>query len=429
MSANTNAHDRAIAMFSPGWPPGRVSNGIVTYVGHMQEAFTRQHRQSYVISSNVVPEASSQPAVSLESLAEPIAQRAFETAMRRLPWLDPLALSFALHVAAGMQYLRKQRPIALLELEETFGSAGYLQRMLDIPVVVRLHGPWFLNGTALGVPHDESFYRRDAAERRCIRDAVGVTAPSRDVLEAVRRRHKIELADAVVIPNPSPQISQQDLWTPVTTDNTTVLFVGRFDRHKGGDTMIDAFAIIGEACVDARLVFVGPDRGLTDDSGRTFSLNEYLDHRLPPHLRSRVDVRGPLASQEIAPLRRQARVTVVASRYESFGLTLVEALAFGCPTVAPNTGGIPEILLDQETGDLFAPGDGMDLARKVIALYNDAPRAAAYGKAAAKDMAIRLAPDRIATDTWDYYESVWARFRPKKMQIALQAVARLLRVA
>jgi glycosyltransferase involved in cell wall biosynthesis len=429
MSADSSAHQRAIAMFSPGWPPGRVANGIVTYVGLMQEAFERQHRQAYVISSNVAPNASSQPAVSLDSLTQSRAQRIIETAVARLPQIEPTGLSFALQVAAGVQQLRKKHPIALLELEETFGAARYVQSMVDIPVVVRLHGPWFLNGTALGEPHDEGYHRRDAAERMCIRDAAGVTAPSRDVLEAVRRSHKVELADAVVIPNPGPQISPQEQWTPGTTDNTTVLFVGRFDRHKGGDTVIDAFAIIGEACVDASLVFVGPDRGVTDDKGQTLSLSEYMVQRLPPHLRARVDVRGPLSSSDIEPLRRQARVTVVASRYEIFGLALVEALAFGSPTVASNTGGIPEVLQEGITGDLFTPGDSADLARKVISLYSDSDRAAAYSKAAALDMANRYNPDRIAEETWAYYESVWARFRPQKRQIALQTLAGLLRLA
>jgi glycosyltransferase involved in cell wall biosynthesis len=127
-----------------------------------------------------------------------------------------------------------------------------------------------------------------------------------------------------------------------------------------------------------------------------------------------VDVRGPLSGDAIEPLRRSACVSVVASRYENFGLALVEALSFGCPTVATNTGGNPEILLDEKTGLLCAPDDPGALAAAVIALCNDPHRAAVLGEAGARDMAERLTPARVAALTWDYFESVWGRYRSRK---------------
>ncbi|MDX2021250.1 MAG: glycosyltransferase family 4 protein [Deltaproteobacteria bacterium] len=411
----SDTSNNSATFFSPGWPPGRVANGIVTYVGALKDALVAQGKQVHVMSASVADAADNAPTFDMAALPNRKRIRLLLRALGKVPFVEPTGAALALQLASGLRGLQaKGLQPGLLEVEESFGAAWYLQQMIDLPLVVRLHGPWFLNGNALGLEQDAAFALRDATERRCMRDADGLTAPSRDVLEAVRRKHGLALPNAAVIPNPGPTIEPARRWTPATSDKQTILFVGRFDRHKGGDIMLDAFVHIAAACPQARLVFVGPDRGLRDDSGTQFDLPTYVRTKLPPAVQARVDVRGPLAGDAIEPLRRSACVTVVASRYENFGLALVEALSFGCPTVASRTGGNPEILLDQNTGLLFTPEDPAALAAAVVALYNDPARAAAFGEAAANDMAVRLGPARVASLTWDYFESVWARYHSRK---------------
>ena len=91
-------------------------------------------------------------------------------------------------------------------MEEAFGLAGWLQRAIPIPVCIRLHGPWFLNGAALGVPEDDAFRRRVALEGWAIRHASAVTAPSLDVLERTRTYYGLALEEALVIPNPTQPV-------------------------------------------------------------------------------------------------------------------------------------------------------------------------------------------------------------------------------
>lgn len=416
----------SVALYSPGWPPGNVANGIVTYVGHLRDALREQGRTAHVLSSTFVAGASDMPDVVLSDLPEPRAQRFLGRALHKVPYVDPVALPLALRLATGMRKLARRHQVSLIEVEESFGSAWFLQQMLDIPVVVRLHGPWFLNGTALGIAHDGAFARRNAAERRCMREADGLTSPSRDVLEAVRRTHNLELPHAAVIANAAPVVEIERRWTRSNADEQTVLFVGRFDRHKGGDIAIDAFAKIAAECPQAHLIFVGPDRGLQDRAGRTYDLKGYLADRLTAAQQARVDVRGSLPLAQIEPLRRSASVTIIPSRYENFGLALVEALAFGCPTVASNIGGNPEILQDNVTGLLVPPDDSSALANAVVGLFKDQERAAALGEKAAKDLAERLSPARIASQTWEYYESVWARVGSHKPKRPLQRLLPLL---
>jgi glycosyltransferase involved in cell wall biosynthesis len=345
-------------------------------------------------------------AINLATMTAPRGRQTLFRFLGRIPGWSTEGLPFGWSVADGVRRIVPAPD--LLEMEETFGSAWHTQQVLKVPVVVRLHGPWFLNGPALGVPMDSAFRRRDLSERRCIAGAAGVTAPSRDVLDRVRARYDLSLPNAAVIPNAMPPIPLSDRWTPETSDKKTILFVGRFDRHKGGDLVIDGFKTIAASLPTTELVFVGPDHGFRDDAGRVHSLSAFLDDRLPPSVRSRVHVMGPLPAETVKGLRRRSHVTVVASRYENFPLALVEALGFGCPTVASDVGGIPEILDRDRTGLLFAAGDSSDLARKVMTLFERPELAAELGRQAAIDIGARLTPAAIARRTLDYYQTLWA---------------------
>ena len=86
---------------------------------------------------------------------------------------------------ASFRRLKHDWPFDVLEIEETFGTARWIARAVAAPVVVRLHGPWFVNGSALGVPRDAAFHARVAAEGKAIASAAAVSTPCRDVLERV----------------------------------------------------------------------------------------------------------------------------------------------------------------------------------------------------------------------------------------------------
>jgi glycosyltransferase involved in cell wall biosynthesis len=317
-------------------------------------------------------------------------------------------------VADAARWAHARRKIDILQMEESFGWAYFVRRGLDIPVVVRLHGPWFLNGTADGVVQDKEFRRRLRDEGRAIAAADGVTAPSHDVLERTREFYGLPLEHAEVIPNPREEIAEDVRWTLSDCKRNTVLFVGRFDRHKGGDVMLDAFHLVRQQIPEARLVFVGPDRGCVDDSGRRWSIDEYAAERLSPEDRTHFEYAGQQPNDAIPQLRRKANVVVVCSRWENFANTATEALSSGCPLVVSNAGGLPEIVQHECNGLLCRPGDATDLAEKVTTLLGNSELAARLGKQASLDSEKRYDPDRLACLTLDFYGQVIERARQNK---------------
>ena len=402
---------RRIVFFSPGWPPGVVPNGIVTYIANLRGALDDCGFASHVVAHDTVPGLTDPGVTDLGS------------ARRRRPFLVKLidrglysafpersAFCRMEHDLGPLFRVGGLPPHDIVEIEEAFGVADYVRRHDPVPVVVRLHGPWFLNGPVLGVPQDSAFEHRVLREGRAIARAVAVSAPSRDVLDRVRRRYGLSLPDAEVIPNPGPVVQASECWDPAAAERHLLLFVGRFDRHKGGDLAIDAFREVAKGDPLVELCFVGPDRGLLGPRGRRFDLPSYLEEHVPDAgLRRRVRVLGPQPHQAIAELRRRAYLTLVPSRYENFPMTVLEALAFGSPLVASDAGGIPECVRNGETGLTFHAGDSFDLAARIRLLLSDRGLASRLGANARADYEARFAPPVVARATATFYERVLER--------------------
>lgn len=107
-------------------------------------------------------------------------------------------------------------------------------------------------------------------------------------------------------------------------------------------------------------------------------------------------VKDPMA------LLPETDLLLITSRYESFCMAGLEAMACGVPVLAPAVGGLPELIGDDHNGLLYPPGDIALAARLAIALLEDPPRLRAM-RQRARWRAGAFAPERILAD----YESVY----------------------
>lgn len=395
---------KRVVFFAPGWPPHTVSNGVATYIAHMRTGLAPLGFDSSVAVGSY--EGAPDPEVLVFGRDVPFAVRAANALLYRV---NPGA-SFTFNMFSSLKLYARKQPFDLIEMEEAFGFSRHLAPLLDVPVIVRLHGPWFLNGEALGLPEDEAFRRKVAAEKKAIEKAKAISAPSQDVLDRTRAYYGLSLPHAVVIPNPGPEVSETARWRADACEPDTLLYVGRFDRHKGGDIAIEAFKLLAASRPTLRLLFVGPDRGLERDDGSRINLADYLSERVPDRaVRERIEVLGAQPLDALAALRRRAVLTIAASRYENAPLAVVEALAFASPLVASNAGGIPELVRHGETGMLFQKGDPQDLAAKVEAMLSLPDRGASLAAAGRRDYEARLTAHAISQRTADYYGQVLER--------------------
>jgi glycosyltransferase involved in cell wall biosynthesis len=402
----------SVGYLSPGWPLDAFANGVVSYIADMTSQLRRMGHRVTIVAADLAASESDASIYDLHQARPPQSppRRVLDTlAYRIAPWWGLRRMGRrALSVAVGTAIA--EQGIQIFEMEESFGLARLLRGGTSIPICVRLHGPWFLNGRAQGAREDQAFRRRVADEGRAIAEADAVTASSSDVLERTRAYYGLALEDAEVIHPPTPPVPPDARWHLEGCDPHQVLFVGRFDRHKGGDLIIQAFARVLRDAPQARLCFVGQDSGFIDTDGRRWTLAEFVDDRLPgARAAGTVTLLGAQPFSSLAALRRKAMVTVVCSRYENAPRALIEAMSLGCPTVAARVGGIPEILGDRIDGLLHCPEHMEDLATQIVTLLNDPGLAAELGRQAAATCERRFYPEVIASRTINFYRRMIPR--------------------
>lgn len=155
-----------------------------------------------------------------------------------------------------------------------------------------------------------------------------------------------------------------------------ILFVGHFGIRKGIFYIIRAMRGILKEIPDAHLVCIGgvPEWLREEDPWRVLR-NEIESEGVGAH----VTLLDKVSNQELVSYYSMADVFVLPSYYESFSKVTLEAMACGLPVVASNMGGLPEMVVRGETGELVPYGSPPALTSAIIGLLSDTRRAGAMG--------------------------------------------------
>jgi len=402
----------SVVYVSPGWPLSNFPNGIVTYIQNLLPSLSDDICAD-VLAHQVGNDIFDESVVDLSKIVldENIVTRLISKILYRIKtqYVEQQLcqhrwVKLSKQIVAGIESLEKQPN--LIEIEETFGLTKGLVAATDIPIITRLHGPWFTHGPNVNISTQTDYYPRVKAEGLGIKASHGVSAPSHDVLERVREYYNIALPDAAVIPNPVLPVHQDLQWAYRSEVRPTVLFVGRFEGQKGGDLAVDSFRIMAQYNKEIELLFVGPDSGIFIDHQK-FSFQQYVDKFIAEtHIKNRIHFLGHCSSEHIASLRRSSTVTIMTSRYETFSISLAEALATGSPVVASNVGAIKELVTDGFNGVLAEPESAESIAEKVIALICDSDHMQMLSDNAIVDSRERFSPEVVAKQTIKFYRSV-----------------------
>ncbi|MCA9784724.1 MAG: glycosyltransferase [Candidatus Delongbacteria bacterium] len=161
------------------------------------------------------------------------------------------------------------------------------------------------------------------------------------------------------------------------TERKVLVFVGRCERDKGVEELLEAFLAVRSQFPDWVLLCVGDGGFRAELLSRisAFSADQVI---LAP---------GRVEHAKVASMLRSADAFVLPSWAEGMPNGLLEAMACGLPCVATRVGGIPEVLRDGENGLLVEARSQDDLSRALGALMSDPVRAKGWGQRALETIA------------------------------------------
>jgi len=145
-------------------------------------------------------------------------------------------------------------------------------------------------------------------------------------------------------------------------EQPVILFVGRFDRNKRPEILIDALKQIEEDEWELHYVGSGPREGYVRELANNSPNSE------------QVRFHGHLPRSQVLERMRTASIFVLPSEFENCPNVIVEAMASGCPVIASDTMGAQQLITDGKTGLLFDKHDGEALQKSLRQLIQDEDR-------------------------------------------------------
>ena len=181
-----------------------------------------------------------------------------------------------------------------------------------------------------------------------------IVAPVLDVWKALPARNFPNYASGTWGPKESDQLLENDGYR-----NRTVLFIGIDWERKGGPELVAAFERLLARIPGARLRIVGAS---------------------PKIAHPQIEVLGRVPLDRVKQLITQASVLCLPSRFEPFGIAVLEAFALKVPAVVTRIGALEHLVADGQTGRVVPPGDIAALAAALADLLADPEKCRRYGE-------------------------------------------------
>lgn len=251
-------------------------------------------------------------------------------------------------------------------------------------------GAWKRNQT-IGEPEELerqfNFHRRIAEERAICRRCNLVVSTTHDQRRLLRNPEYAVPGSKIRILPPGYDDMR---FFPVSTNTravarrrfgyrSPVLYaVGRLAENKGYDLLVSAMPTIVSRRPDARLVLAVGSKSPT--ASEAFAVNRLRQMADESGVAQHVQIHDHITDEELADRYRAADVFVLSSRYEPFGMTAVEAMACGTPTVVTNQGGLWQSLTWGRDALVIDPRDPEALGHSILQILGNDSLARRLGR-------------------------------------------------
>jgi mannosylfructose-phosphate synthase len=244
------------------------------------------------------------------------------------------------------------------------GWAGQLiAEELNIPHIHTPHslGVWKQQGMERDMEQAEKVYRLQERIRKeflIYRSCDHIIATTAEQLEQLQAHYDLSDKHIDVIPpgvdetrfTPARKMERQEIKNRFEIGPNTIFAVGRMAANKGYDLLIQAFKIADSMVPNINLLLAAGGEHSERDQEKLDELKQLAQDQ---GVYDKISWRQYIPDEELIDYYRAADVFALSSRYEPFGMTAIEAMACGTPTVITIHGGLHD-LIDFGTQALFA---------------------------------------------------------------------------
>lgn len=296
-------------------------------------------------------------------------------------------------------------------------AVSYYAKKYGIPYVLQVHGslPRIMAWQKLKLIHDVLF------GYRVLRSASRVVALTRAEAEQYKAMGVPEEKIAV-IPNGVDLSEYSDLPPRgnfrrkfgIPEEKKIIMYLGRIDRVKGLDILVNAYAyIVNKLKVNnILLVIAGMDFGYLSE------LKQLLNKLA---INSNILLTGPLYGKDKLAAYVDADVFILPSRYEAFGMVILEACACSKPVIASNHKTFSEIIINGETGLLFQTGNVQELVKAIMYVLTHPREAENMGRRARKLIEQKFSLDKVAGSLEALYKEILKEDKVKGERLYINA--------
>ena len=403
------------------------SGGQGIYIYYLAREFQRMGHEVEVIASPPLPEVSEGVLLHcLKSLSIYHPESSLRTnlpkvrnpvdlyelcATRQGMFVEPL--TFSIRAYAKIRELCKQRRFDIIHDNQSLGYGLLLMKRLNIPVIATIHHPLPIDRQAdleqakglrerWRIQKFYSFMRMQAFVSRRLERIITVSQSAAQKTELFFKVPADKLRE--VYNGIDAQMYSRN--EEVSRHRNGLIMVGNTDdRKKGVLYLLKALQLLREDGIKLTIVDDAERHSsYADDVGPLPSYGLKLVKSL--NLDGMVKFTGRLTREELAQHYSAARIAVVPSLYEGFGLPAAEAMACGTPIIATTGGALPEVVGD--AGILVPPERADALAVAIKQLLNDKQAQERFSEAGRKRVQEKFNWEQAARKTLEVYQEVLA---------------------
>lgn len=197
-------------------------------------------------------------------------------------------------------------------------------------------------------------------------------------------------------------LPRQESYAEKLMTENRILYLGNIIKGKGQDYAVEAFAKIATRYPNWKIRFVGGDMGLKKNVLFKQQLMAICEER---NLGRQVEWKG--FADDVEAEYKTAAIALNFSESESFSLTCLEALFFGCTVVATCSGGPAEIIDDHETGYLVPLSDINRMAEAMGDLMANEEKRRAFAAAGRNKVRARFSKENTSHQLERLYNGLW----------------------